>query len=165
MQRQPSAKPEVPQASDTKASPQHTAMNLLARREHSLAELRRKLIAREYDPDVVEDVIVDLAARNLVSDERFAEGYVNYRMRRGNGPVRIRQELAKRGVDDSIASIYLVNVELSWNDCALDARIKKFGSTLPEDFKAKAKQMKFLEYRGFTTEQINSAFDKEATDD
>ena len=59
----------------------------------------------------------------------------------------------------------IVNVELNWNDCALDARIKKFGSTLPEDFKAKAKQMKFLEYRGFTTEQINSAFDKEATDD
>ena len=87
----------MPGGSGTTLSPEMVAMNLLARREHSRAELKEKLLKREFEPDEVEATVASLADRNLISDERFAESFATGRIRRGQGPVRIRQELRQRG--------------------------------------------------------------------
>src|SRR5210317_2416186 len=77
------------------------AMDLLARREHGITELSRKLIAKDFDPELVEKAVAGLARDNLVSDERFCEAMINSRVNRGNGPVKVRYELRSKGVPGS----------------------------------------------------------------
>ncbi len=66
------------------------AMDLLARRDHSEQELRRKLKSREYDADTIDEVLQELISDRLQSDERFTEAYVNHRFNAGVGPLKIR---------------------------------------------------------------------------
>jgi regulatory protein len=140
-----------------KQSLSERAMNLLARREHSVAELVTKLSTDfEYDDIVI--VINKLTEKNLQSDERFAENYLRYRSQRGFGYQKIRQELKERGVDAGLISETLAGSDIDWFALAVDARCKRFGEQQPEDFKERAKQQRFLQYRGFTHEQITESF-------
>jgi regulatory protein len=148
----------MPSGSGSALSAENVAMNLLARREHSRAELAEKLRKREFEPEEVDATISSLAERNLVSDERFAESFTSGRIRRGQGPVRIRQELRQRGVADALIEACLVTLAPDWGGIAIEVRRKKFGAAVPDDFKEKARQMRFLQYRGFTTDQIQAAF-------
>ena len=142
---------------DSGPSPRLQAMNWLARREYSLAELRTRLAERDFPPDVVAATVAELAADGLVSDERFAEALVAVRVRKGQGPVRIRTELKRRGISRDLIRLNIDEAGLEWHSLACEVRRKKFGAMMPVDFKEKARQMRFLEYRGFTGEHIRSA--------
>ncbi len=133
------------------------AMDLLARREHAVDELRDKLIRRDLEPSLVAQVLQALEDEGLLSDARFTEAYVRYRHGSGYGPQRIRQELRQRGVDDALQARYLTAAEVDWFALARQARDKRFGPGLPDDYKERARQARFLQYRGFTQEQIQSA--------
>lgn len=139
------------------ASPRNMAMNWLARREHSRAELRDKLAAREFEPEIIAATVAELAADGLVSDERFAESFVTARMRKGQGPVRIRAELRRRGISSELTQLHVDESGRDWAGLAREVRSRKFGDACPEDFKEKARQMRFLEYRGFDGGQIRAA--------
>ena len=132
-------------------------MNWLARREHSLRELRDKLAAREFEPEIIDATVAQLASEGLVSDERFAESFVMAKMRKGQGPVRIRAELKQRGVSAELVQLQVYEAGHDWFALANEVRERKFGGAIPADFKDKAKQMRFLEYRGFDSEQIRAA--------
>ena len=136
------------------------AMNLLAMREHSAFELRRKLARRFDDADIVEAVAV-LSAENLQSDERYTEAFINMRKRQGKGPVRIALELKEKGVSEAIIGIYLDTSDHDWFDLALAEKQKRFGAAEPQDLKERARQMRFLQYRGFTQPQILAAIKTE----
>jgi len=143
-----------------KSSPRNLAMNWLARREHSEAELRDKLAVREFEPEIIAKTVAELASDGLVSDERFAEAFVTARMRKGQGPVRIRAELKKRGVSAELVQLHVYDAGQDWCALAREVRGRKFGEAIPAEFREKAKQMRFLEYRGFDIEQINAAVGK-----
>ena len=136
------------------------AMDLLARREHSVAELRRKLLAKGYEPSTVDEQLQKLEQENLLSDRRFTESYVNFRSKKGFGPMRIEQELKEKGIGHELQQEYLDNKDY-WRNIAKEVREKRFGSTVPNDYKDKAKQMRFLQYRGFSHEQMRHLFDDE----
>jgi regulatory protein len=142
-------------------SPRNMAMNWLARREHTRAELRAKLAEREFSVDEIESAVAALAAEGLVSDDRFAESFIAARARRGQGPVRIRMALQQRGVSADLIALHLDARSPEWLRLAREVRIRKFGADIPADFKEKARQMRFLEYRGFTTTHIQSAMNDE----
>jgi regulatory protein len=134
------------------------AMDFLARREYGQAELVRKLADKGYKRSVVEDELQRLADEGLQSDSRFAESFVQSRINQGKGPVRIRADLGQRGIRDGIIEAAIEEAACDWYELARDERIKKFGSAPPEDFKEKARQMRFLQYRGFEQDHIQSAF-------
>jgi regulatory protein len=136
-----------------------TAMNLLARREHSATELTRKLRSKGYVGETVEQVIAQLQQENLLSDARFAENYVRYRRAKGFGPLRIQQELKERGVDEALIDANLEKDSEVWLQRAAEVREKRFGGKKPQDYKEKAKQLRFLQYRGFANEQLTQLFD------
>ena len=129
-------------------------MDLLARREHSRAELAGKLRARGADPVILETVLDELAAARLQSDARYAEQYMRQRAERGYGPLRIVQELRQRGVADSQVDVALAQTGSDWMKLAAAVRTKRFGGALPRDIRDRAKQVRFLEYRGFAADQI-----------
>ena len=135
----------------------HTkAIELLSRREHSQQELRQKLRQREFSDGDIDEVLINLKQQGLQSDERFTESYIRMRVARGYGPQRIAQELNQRGLEDSLIDRYFIEYKTQWFECARHARQKKFGDLNEPDFKELTRQMRFLQYRGFTTEQINA---------
>lgn len=138
-------------------SARNQAMNWLARREHSQAEIRTKLAARDYADDAIDAAVRALVADGLISDERFAESFTAARVRKGQGPVRIRAELRQRGVASELIALQLEAAGIDWGRLAADVRQRRFGAEVPQEFSEKARQMRFLEYRGFSSEQIRTA--------
>ena len=130
------------------------ALRLLARREHSTQELTQKLTARGYQQQTVAAVIEALADRNLLSDGRFVDEFVASRVRRGSGPLKIREELRGRGVAEHLVDNALGDRRSEWLTNAEAARHKRFGTPLPQDFAERARQARFLQQRGFSAEQI-----------
>ncbi len=135
------------------------AMDLLARREHAYKEIVTKLAKHEHARDEIEIVLDGLVDDDLLSDVRFAEASVASKARRGVGPVRIRAELMQAGVTESVIDTALADAEADWVAIAGAAREKRFGPALPEDFPTKAKQMRFLQRRGFDGDQLAAVFD------
>jgi regulatory protein len=134
------------------------AMDLLARREHSAVELTRKLLARGFDAEAVAGALAVLASEGLQSDARFAETFVYSRFQRGAGPARIRAELRARGVGEGLIEGALVALDAEWLQQLRAVRARKFGPDLPGDFRERARQMRFLQQRGFSNEQIGRLF-------
>ncbi len=130
------------------------ALELLSRREHSCSELQLKLAKRGYDADEISQVLNAMIEAGLQSDARFSESYVRLRASKGFGPSRIRQELLMRQISEELIDLSLFAQEIDWIAQARMAKCKKFGRDLPEEFAEKIKQMKFLQYRGFDTVQI-----------
>jgi len=135
-----------------------SALDLLARREHSERELSRKLSARNYEPGLIESTLTGLVDEGLLDNARFAESFVHSRYQRGQGPQKIRAELRERGIEDDLITACLENSDLDWPGLALQVREKRFGAEPPASYKERTRQMRFLQQRGFSSEQINGVF-------
>ena len=132
------------------------AMRLLATREHSQHELRRKLSQKGHDTSDIERAIEQLVAQKLQSDERFVESFIKSHRERGKGPKRIRLELQQHKLADGLVEMYLDENDDAWKELARTVKSKKFGDKKPDDFQQQVKQARFLEYRGFTHDQISA---------
>jgi regulatory protein len=128
------------------------AMNLLARREHSVRELRNKLKRRFSDEAVIDEQISRLTLERLQSDARFAESYARQRADKGYGPVRLREELRERGVTEAEVDVALEELKVDWRVLATRVMQKKFGLDAAVDIKEKARRARFMQYRGFAVE-------------
>ncbi len=134
------------------------AMEMLARREHSALELRRKLVTRGYDDDDIDDALESLQRNRLQSDTRFAEAYVHSRVEAGMGPIRIRHELRERGVDEALIESALEALAGRWDDLLAAQRERKYGAAIPDDYGARMKQARFLQNRGFSADSVMRLF-------
>jgi regulatory protein len=133
------------------------AMDYLARREYGQRELERKLANAGFDADIAADAVLQLKTDGLQDDRRFSEAFVRSRVHQGKGPARVRADLGERGVSGELVAAILSEMSVDWFAQAAEVRIKKFGPDFPADFKEKARQMKFLQYRGFEQEHIQAA--------
>ena len=139
------------------AAARKKAMDYLARREHGHRELLNKVTKFGFDADVADDAIAQLAAEGLQSDTRFVAAFIQSRINQGKGPVKIRAELLERGMSDGTIDEGLADAEQDWCASAREVRNKKFGAAQPVEFKEKARQMHFLQSRGFDSRQIQAA--------
>jgi regulatory protein len=135
------------------------AMNLLARREHSEIELARKLRRKGFAEDNIQQVTIQLIQENLLSNHRFIENYIHFRRAKGFGPLRIQAELIERGIHEELIDHHLKITDNAWFAEVREVWRKRFKNQMPQDFKTRAAQMRFLYSRGFTSEQIESVFD------
>ena len=140
------------------SSPRKIAFDILARREHSVFELREKLLAREFPPDEVEQTLDALIADGLLSEQRFIDSFLASYTRRGHGPLWLRAELERRGIAGAQVAEALAGHEVDWPAQARAVREKRFGPDQPADYKERARQSRFLQYRGFSTDQVRQAF-------
>ena len=136
------------------------ALGLLARREHSRAELVAKLVRSGHPRGAAQRTVEELAERGLVSDSRFAEALVRSRIERGGGPLRIRRDLEARGVEPSVVEGVLDPDDEAWEARARGAREKRFGAAPPGDRAEAARQARFLMGRGFTRRQVRRAIEE-----
>lgn len=136
-----------------------TAMDYLSRREHATQELFQKLQTKDYEADEISAALARLTEQGLLSDERFTEVFINQRINRGSGPLKIRAELRQKGISDDMIGAFLNERDVQWQESALAARIKKYGTERPADLKETARQNRFLQSRGFSSEQARYAMD------
>lgn len=149
----PSASPRrVAVKPKTEVSLRVRAMRYLARREHTRAELHAKLLPHVREDENLEAVLDELVKRNWLSDERAAEQLLN--QRRGRyGAQRIAHELKHKGIADDLVGAALPELKRGEFDAAREVWQKKFGAA-PQGAKEKARQMRFLQSRGFSLETI-----------
>ena len=133
------------------------AMDYLARREYGRMELIRKLQQFGFEPEVAASAVDQLRDDGLQDDRRFAESFLQSRISQGKGPVRTRLDLGERGLEDGLVEDVLDDSAENWVELAIEVRRMKFGTAEPRDFKEKARQMRFLQYRGFEPEHIHAA--------
>jgi regulatory protein len=131
------------------------AFALLTRRDYSQAELSAKLNQYAIDADEVAKLVEELAQQNYQSDQRVAELTLASQIRKGKGLQRIKQTLKAKHLDAELISHELQEVD--WLEQAYQLKIKKFGTSVEKDQKLKAKQVRFLQYRGFDMDVILKA--------
>jgi regulatory protein len=132
------------------------ALTLLARRDWPTGELSAKLREAGGDGDATAAVIAELAAERLLDDARYAERYAASRAERGQGPLRIAAELASLGVSRELIEAALASGP-DWREIARGVRRRKFGAAAPGSWAEKARQARFLQYRGFSSDHIRAA--------
>ena len=142
------------------------ALALLVRREHSRPELTRKLVARGIDPAEASAAVTKMSETGWQDDLRFACSLVRSRVARGQGPVRIRAELATHGLDAAVVSAAFEALaeagEDDWVARARELAQRRFGPDL-EPWPVRRKASEFLIRRGFDGDSVRRAvrFDPE----
>jgi len=101
-------------------------------------------------------VAEQLTAEGLVSDRRFVEALIHARRIRGYGPLFIRRELEEKGVGRELIAQSVRPRDPEWMDDLRRVRKKKYGGRVPASLAERAKQMRFLQSRGFTHDQIRA---------
>lgn len=144
------------------SSPREDAIRLLARREHSRFELLERLSARGHGAEAVNKCLEALVEEGLQSDARFAESFVRSRRFRGQGPVKIRAELERRGLDREGIQVALLEAEQGgesdWFVLACEALSRRFSG--PGDTpRERARRERFLAQRGFDFDQVRHALE------
>lgn len=142
------------------------AVRILAMRDHSEQELRRKLAApvmgksgpEEIDatPENYDKVIAWCIESRYLDDDRFVQQFIASRSRKGYGPARVRQELGQKGISREAIERAMRECEIEWAQLARDQAIRKYGEPLPVDFAEKVKVQRFLLYRGYLMEDIQT---------
>ena len=142
------------------------ALDALARRDYSSEDLRLKLLEKGYDASVVVPLLDALRGEKLLDDRRYIENFVAYHAARGQGPLRIRVDLRRHGLQGPLVEECL-NAYPDWIILLKKARLKKFGAKPAKNYADKQLQVRFLSYRGFTSAQIRIAlgFDIELDSD
>ncbi|MBK60194.1 MAG: recombination regulator RecX [Pseudomonas sp.] len=143
----------MPVVLDSPAAVRRAAMDLLARREHGRMELSRKLRSRGAPPDLIEPALERLADEGLLSEARYLESFVRMRANAGYGPLRIREELTQRGLPREEIEQTLRDSGFDWNEQLREVWLRKFGE-LPGDQRERARQGRFLSYRGYPLDSI-----------
>jgi regulatory protein len=138
-------------------SAKERAVYLLARREHSRKELKNKLIQKGFDISDIERDLQELEDKGWLSDIRFTESWIRHRVESGFGPYRIKSELAERGISRSLIEQAFEEIDVDWVKIAHKVWQKKYNA-LPQDWAEKVKQMRFLQYRGFFTQDIETMY-------
>ncbi|HEY9146432.1 MAG TPA: recombination regulator RecX [Thiobacillus sp.] len=137
------------------ASLHERALAYLARREHSRFELTRKLEAAGFAIEEIAPALDEFETKGWLSDRRFAESWIADHFAR-NGSIKLAYDLRQRGVNNHVIEAVLNDESGSEFERAREVWKKKFG-TPPENATDKARQMRFLQSRGFTSEAIRYA--------
>lgn len=139
------------------------SLGLLAQREHSKAELKRKLKLKGGEPAEIDALVERLAAQGLQSDARFVENFIHSRLNHGYGPLRIAQELRNKGVTEAQFRDLLTKDDDTWQAHLQAVWQKKYHGELPKNNQEKARQLRFLHSRGFAVGMIMKLFDQDSS--
>ncbi|MED5388815.1 MAG: regulatory protein RecX [Pseudomonadota bacterium] len=143
----------------TESELRQRAVSLLARRDHARRELETKLRNKVGEHPALPTVMAWCEEHGFIDDRRFAGFFVRSRIERGQGALRIRQELQLKGVESDLIAQALADVEVDWFALARDVRARRFREYPGKDQKEKARQLRFLQQRGFDAEQSFAALD------
>jgi regulatory protein len=157
--RKKSSRRKPEQDEDPVARAEAQAVRFLTRRDYARRELSERLSTRGHGRAAIDAALERLDELGYLDDTRFAEQFVRSRIERGAGPVKIRAELSRRGVESEVCERALAGADCDFRSLALEVRIRRFGPETPKDLPEKARQARFLAQRGFAGDQVRHAVD------
>ncbi|MBL0526398.1 regulatory protein RecX [Aeromonas dhakensis] len=149
--------PAEPSFAEQLAAARAYAMRSLARRESAESELARRLRQQGYQEEVIETVLDYCRGYNWVNDERYGAMAVRAGAAKGHGPLKIRFELRRKGLDDGQIDAAFEQPELDWFELALELLERRANLADLTDFKLRMKWLKYLLGRGFSQDQARYA--------
>ena len=144
-------------AAGDEAAARLAALRLLNRRDYCAAELTARLVERGAAEADAAAVVMQLGCERLVDDARYAEHFVAWHAGRGQGPLRIAQELRALGVEPDLVAQAVEAGSTAWRERCTQVRRRRFGEKPPAEWKERARQARFLQYRGFSADQVRAA--------
>jgi regulatory protein len=163
--RRPRAAPLPIEQAGSATAALAAAVTHLSRRDFCSTELAARLAADGFAAEAVRSALVDLSERRYLDDERYAQQFVAAHAGRGQGPQRIRRELLELGLDAALTDAALQGHgegHGGWVGLAREVRIRRFGLAAPGSWRETARQSRFLQYRGFSNDDIRSAVGDDA---
>jgi regulatory protein len=148
---------EAPSSNEMRAF----AYRLLGRREYSVVEIGRRIRQKWPEASEIDSLIEALVEENLLSDERYTESFVRFRLQRHQGPLKIRAALSSKGVDSTLISRELDARADQWTALAREWIERRHHG--PMDFDLKKKFYRRLLSRGFTHDQAMDALNQQPT--
>jgi len=133
-------------------------LRFLSRREHSQQELLEKLAIKGFDRTETQLIVDELAAQGWQSNQRFAESYSRYRIKKGYGPIKIKCELQQRGIEDCDLDEVVMDLADGWGEILEQVYLKKYSDDTRLTNKEWLKRNRFLQQRGFSGEMIKTLF-------
>ena len=124
------------------------AVKLLAKRDYSSGEIERSLKRETSDGGGLRAVIERLTSNHYLDDSRLIDKEIGKQLIKRHGKSRIKQELRLKGLASDLIEQALEDIDVDWFELASGLKSKKFGDNPPEDAKDKAKQIRYLQYRG-----------------
>ncbi|MDE1220187.1 recombination regulator RecX [Vibrio aestuarianus] len=146
-----------PSNSKLTSSCKESALQLLSRRDHGEYELYQKLLLKGFEIEKVDEAMTYCREHQYLDDLRYAKSQVRQHVAKGHGERRICQELNQKRVSSEIVEQALEQEPQDWFELAKAAAEKKFREPAAKGSKEYAKQVRFLQYRGFSFEHISYA--------
>ena len=150
---------------DQPAEMRRVALDWLGRRDYSRSEITRKLRRKFGEEADVTAVLGWLEEHRFLDESRYLDVLIRSAIDRGHGLLRLRQDLKQRGISAPLIDQALSSLDVDWFAQARALRERRFGRKPVTDQKEKARQLRYLQYRGFTGEQCFHALELRELDD
>ncbi|ANS88156.1 regulatory protein RecX (plasmid) [Vibrio scophthalmi] len=126
------------------------AVGLLAKRDYSSGEMRRRLAEQSDDETMIELVMERLLSFHYLDDYRLAEKEIEKHLHQYHGLLRIKQVLRSKGLDSLTIEQALEDTDVDWVELCLELIVKQFGEARPRDKNEKAKMTRYQQHSGHT---------------
>ncbi|AOW83480.1 recombination regulator RecX [Vibrio mimicus] len=147
------------------AACRQSALQLLSRRDHSEYELQQKLALKGHQTEVIDEVVKYCLELGYLSDVRYAASQARQMVHKGYGEQRLRQQLKEKRVAEDVIEQVLAEQTIDWFELAKEVAHKKFKSGISLERSQYAKQVRYLQYRGFSFDQIRYALQANESDE
>ncbi|MEH0369851.1 recombination regulator RecX [Vibrio mimicus] len=147
------------------AACRQSALQLLSRRDHSEYELQQKLALKGHQTEVIDEVVKYFLELGYLSDVRYAASQARQMVHKGYGEQRLRQQLKEKRVAEDVIEQVLAEQTIDWFELAKEVAHKKFKSGISLERSQYAKQVRYLQYRGFGFDQIRYALQASESDE
>ncbi|ENM5741194.1 recombination regulator RecX [Vibrio metoecus] len=141
-----------------------SALQLLSRRDHSEYELHQKLTLKGHVHEVVDEVVKYCLELGYLSDVRYTASQARQMVHKGYGEQRLRQQLKEKRVAEAVIEQVLAEQTIDWFELAKEVAHKKFKAGISFERSQYAKQVRYLQYRGFNFDQIRYALQASESD-
>lgn len=135
------------------------AVSLPAKKNYASGEMHRQLSRLTESTGDIESVLRRLTDNHALDDARLLAYLADKHVKKRHGPTRIKQEMRQKGFPAALIAQEIANREIDWYQLAKEARSRKFGDALPTEPKEKNKQIRHLQYKGFSMDMIVEALD------
>ena len=133
------------------------AVSLLARRDYASGELARTLSKMTENREKIDKALSRLVECGYLDDNRLITHMIDKHFRKKHGPARIKQEIRQKGFSPELVEQMLEKVDVDWYAMARELKVSKFGDAVASEAKEKNKQIRYLQYKGFSMDMIFEA--------
>ena len=133
------------------------AVSLLARRDYASGELARTLSKMTENREKIDKALSRLVECGYLDVNRLITHMIDKHVRKKHGPARIKQEIRQKGFSPELVEQMLEKVDVDWYAMARELKVSKFGDAVASEAKEKNKQIRYLQYKGFSMDMIFEA--------